>query len=177
MSKYILAFDPSMAHCGWATLSIDSTNTIHLHQHGEWNLNTKRDIASANNVFSDCAAENFIGIAWESNPFGAAHGRTDKEGSMIRRGQSGAVGVLKGLAMAHGMKCLKPVNGMTAKKQYAGQGRATKEMMIARTEQRFNIIADEHECDAIGVGYTALQRWQLEQRMKDALKEAKKGRK
>ena len=170
MTKSILAFDPSMAHCGWAILSIDG-NDIQFVSAGELNLNTKRDTEILTNLIRNTELlVDLLGICWEYNPFNAAHGRSDERGQVIRRGQSGAVGVLKGFAMAHGVKCLKHVNGMTAKKQYAGHGRAPKEMVIAFTKTKYGVELGEHACDAIAVGYTALKRWKVAEDIKQAVK-------
>ena len=166
-TKTVLAFDPSMQYCGWAILSLEENNEITFVVAGVYNLNTKRDIEQVNRLFAAAVSGQLLGITWEHNPFNAAHGRSDEEGQVIRRGQSAAVGILRGLAMAHGAKLLKPVNGLSAKKHYAGHGRATKEQIIGVTQTRFGETLGEHACDAISVGYTALLRY-VEERDKPA---------
>jgi Holliday junction resolvasome RuvABC endonuclease subunit len=157
--NYLLAFDPSMTHLGYAVLSLEGT-AIACRTAGAISLSTKKGQRLINALLAECKTmEGFLGITWEDNPFNVAHGRTDLLGQKIRRGQGGAVGVLKGLALAHGLATLPPVNGKSAKALFAGNGNAGKEQVMHAAALLLGVELTEHAADACAVGWTALRRW------------------
>jgi len=159
--KYILGLDPGMTHTGYAVLEVDEAQPWRVIDFGEVNLGTFKGVAIFSAVLGFCRVrgKDFVGSYHEHNPFTLAHGRSDATGGKIRRGQSGAVGMLRGLLVALGLKPSKPLNGMTVKKQFATNGRASKELVIWYANVRYGVEVTEHAADALAVAHLAGLQW------------------
>ena len=94
--------------------------------------------------------------------YNVAHGRNERVGQRIRRGQAEAIGTIRGMALALHLPTLDAVNVSTAKVTFTGSGRAQKARMIEMARLRYGVALTEHAADACGIAHTALVRWWLE---------------
>ena len=195
----VLGLDPSMQNTGFALIALDADNNFTILAWpataaenapfvpccGVLNLASCKGSAEFSRLLTYCQSVfplrglgKFLGMALEYNPFNnASHSPNEATGQKIRRGQSGASGVIRGFAIVYGIKTLPRVVGSSGKKALTGKGNCTKDESIRAAYMRFRVTAGEHAADGMCIAIAALKREYADHQKKAAAKLAKKAAK
>lgn len=170
MKGYVIGYDTSLTNCGCAVLSFDGS-AIDVVSTRCLNLNTKRGIDSLFSLLNMLKGSDIpiVGFSFEDNPFDSAHGRSQKEGQRIARGQELGIGFIRGIMVCFGIENLGGTNCQTAKAALC-KGNATKDDMIRAVKIRYGIEVNEHEADAVAVALAQCKRIHLESLSKEQSK-------